>query len=293
MEIIRDIDNLKLHNTIVTLGKFDGYHRGHRMLLDTAAKLKKDLNAAAVIFTFDVNPLTVINDDSCRTIISRNERSGAVYPDSIDYVVEFPFNKETMGMEPETFVKDILVDRLGVSVVVVGEDFRFGRGRSGSVETLKALGDKYAFTVKALNKLTYKSSDDGVEREISSSFIKDEILAGHMETVTDMLGKPFSVNSPVIHGKRLGRTIGFPTINQMVPEDKILPPDGVYATGTLIDGREYMSITNVGKRPTFKDGEHRTIETNIFDFDGDIYGRTLQVNFYKFIRPERRFLYSH
>ena len=339
MKIIRNISDLKLDNTIVTLGKFDGSHIGHRLLFDTAIAIKNgDLQLTAgsdddisktkkenddiitkmqavdapgsvgankdnagsadnisieyktVIFTFDIHPGQVIKDDGSRTIQTHDEREVYSYPDGIDYFIEFPFNKTTMNMEPEDFVKDILVDKLGVKVIVVGKDFHFGRNRSGSVETLVELGRRYGFIVRAMDKVMYRPSDRDEEVEVSSTVIKEEIILGHMEDVTNMLGKPYSVCEKVLHGKHLGSTIGIPTINQIVPHDKILPRDGVYATRTLIDGRAYISITNVGCRPTFDDGEFRSVETFILDYDGDLYGRTIEVLFYKFIRSEKKFV---
>ena len=288
MDIIRDIDSLKLKNTIVTLGKFDGNHLGHTLLFDTAIRLKMP-GMKTVIFTFDIHPAAVIRDDVLRTIQTQGEKEQYHYPDGIDYVVEFPFNKETMSMEPETFIRDILVDKLDVKVIVVGRDFCFGKNRSGNVQTLLSLGEKYGFTVNALEKLKFKPSDKSEFVEISSTLIKEEILNGNMEDVWKMLGRPFCITGEVLHGKHLGSQIGFPTINMMVPDDKILPPDGVYATKTRIEGEEYLSITNVGRRPTFEDGDFRTIETNLFDFDGDLYGKTAAVDFYRFIRPEKKF----
>lgn len=307
MEYYKDLNSLKLNNTIVTLGKFDGNHKGHRLLFNTAVKLKTG-SEKVVVFTFDINPRSIINDNALRTITSHDEKAvlyrsdnksaglygcdGAaesVYPEGVDIVVEFPFNKETMSMEPHDFVKNILIDKLGAKAIVVGKDFRFGKNRKGSVETLKEFGSKYGFTVYAMDKLTFQPSDYDEPQEISSSLIKEEILKGNMEDVNAMLGEPFCITGEVLHGKHLGNTIGFPTINQAVPQDKILPPDGVYATKTLVNGKYYMSITNVGKRPSFQDGEHRNVETNIFDFDADVYGACLRVNFYKFIRSERVF----
>ena len=321
MKIIRDISDLKLNNTIVTLGKFDGSHIGHKLLFDTAIAIKNgqlslgnsecdsgrssdgsDTEETAggnvknsgteyktVIFTFDIHPGQIIKDDGSRTIQTHDEREVYSYPEGIDYFIEFPFNKTTMNMEPEEFVKDILVDRLGVRVIVVGKDFHFGRKRSGDVDMLRRLGEKYNFYVKALDKVMYRPSDRDEPVEVSSTIIKEEILLGHMEDVTNMLGKPYSVCEKVIHGKHLGSSIGIPTINQIVPHDKILPRDGVYATKTLIDGRSYISITNVGCRPTFNDGEFRSVETFILGYSGDLYGRTIEVLFYKFIRPEKKF----
>ncbi|MCQ2529809.1 MAG: bifunctional riboflavin kinase/FAD synthetase [Lachnospiraceae bacterium] len=290
MKLITDIENLKLKNSIVTLGKFDGNHMGHQLLFETAISLKQS-DYCTVIFTFDVSPAKVVGkaSNASRTILTHEERHFQQYKDGIDYVVEFPFNKQTMAMSPEDFVKEILVDKLDVKVIVVGEDFCFGKNRSGNVGTLKELGKQYGFTVNAMKKVTYQPQDCDHPVEISSTLIKEEILKGHLEDVNKMLGAPFTMVGEILQGKKLGRTIGFPTINFDAPDEKILPPNGVYATRTKIKGKLYDSITNVGNRPTFDDGEFRNVETNIFDFDEDAYGDRAEVMFYKFIRPERKF----
>lgn len=291
MKVITDINEIKLNHSIITIGKFDGNHIGHQLLFDTVRSLKTE-GDCTVVLTFNVPVAAVVQNedsDSIRSIQTHEERYQREDLAGIDYVVEFPFNKQTMSMLPEDFVKDILVEKLGVKTVVVGEDFCFGKGRAGNVEMLRRLGEQYGFSVYALKKVIYKPEDYSKPVEVSSTLIKNEILRGNMEDVNRMLNRPFSMIGTILHGKHLGHTIGFPTINFAAPDDKILPPNGVYATRTIIDGKSYDSITNVGKRPTFDDGEYRTVETNIFDFQEDVYGKTAEVEFYKFIRPERKF----
>ena len=246
-------------------------------------------NCQAVIFTFTSHPGKVTGNNEVRTIQTIEEKNSDKYPEGIDYVIEFPFTRETMSMEPEQFIKDVLAEHLGVRDIVCGNDFHFGKNRSGDVKKLSELGEKYGFHVHVIPKVTVRFDGEEKSREISSTLIKNEIVKGNMEHVAEMLGKPFSVTGVVIHGKHLGNKLGFPTINLAVPEDKILPPDGVYATITSIDGVQYKGMTNVGKRPTFDDGEHRTIETNLFDFANDIYGKTVTVSFLSFVRSEKKF----
>ena len=288
MKIISDIEHLQLKNAIITIGKFDGNHIGHQLLFDTIRNLKQE-GDCTVVFTFSIPPAALVESDSVRTIQTHEERYYSPDFAGIDYVIEFPFNKNTMSMEPEEFVKEILVEKLGAKSIVVGEDFRFGKDRKGNVALLQTLGAQYGFTVHALQKVAYRPEDFESAVEVSSTLIKEEILRGNMEDVCKMLGKPFSMTAEILQGKHVGRTIGFPTINFAAPADKILPPNGVYATRTIIDGRSFDSITNVGSRPTFDDGEYRTVETNIFDFDEDVYGKMARVDFYRFIRPERKF----
>ena len=294
MKIITDPEEIQLKNSIVTLGKFDGNHIGHQLLFDTAISLKEE-GDSVVIFTFNVPPARIIegkDEKSVRSIQTHEERQLMIYPEGIDVVVEFPFNETTRSMSPEDFVKQILVDKMGVKAVVVGVDFCFGKNRAGNVETLKNLGKRYGFHVYPMDKVTYLVQGAKEPQEVSSTLIKQEILKGNLTDVNAMLGSPFAITGEVLHGKHYGTTIGFPTINLAAPEDKILPPNGVYATKVCFDGRELLSITNVGIRPTFDDGTQRTVETNIFDFNEDIYGKTVRVEFYQFIRPERKFASS-
>ena len=295
MQIINDINEVQLNNTIITLGKFDGNHIGHRLLFETAVRLKTE-DRKAVIFTFSIHPSRVLSEnrsreekDAVRTIQTDEERDEDRYPEGIDYLIRFPFTKKTMAIEAEDFVEQILVGKLGVKDIVCGTDFRFGKDRKGDPELLMKLGEQYGFDVHVLKKVEVRLDDAEEPVEVSSTLIKKEIMEGHMENVHLMMGKPFSVTGKILHGKHFGSTMGFPTINQDVPDDKILPPDGVYATRTTIGGKTWTSITNVGVRPTFDDGFHRTVETNLFDFDQDVYGREASVAFYHFIRPERKF----
>ena len=286
MEYITDKEKLKIDNSIVTLGKFDGNHIGHQLLFDKAAEIKNsqpEKGYTTVILTFDVQPMNVVCGAHLRTIQTSLEKRQLHDQPNIDYLVEWPFTKETMSMSPEEFVKNILVDKFGVKAVVCGMDFCFGIHRSGNVDTLKELGEKYGFAVYAFEKVKYKG------QEVSSTRIREAIAAGNIEDANIMLGHPFSIISTVMHGKHMGSKMGFPTINFEASEDKILPPNGVYATKTIVDGEELLSITNVGNRPTFDDGNMRTVETNILDFDKDIYGQTAEVRFFKFIRPEKKF----
>ncbi len=289
MELVTDLSKVNIRNAIVTLGKFDGSHIGHQRLFEIAIS-RKQPGWPVVIFTFDVPVAEIVGNaekGNVRTIQTQRERLLQDYPEGIDYVVIFPFNETTRSMTPETFVKEVLVSRLHVKVVVVGVDFCFGKNRSGNVETLKTLGEKYGFDVIPVEKVRWKV--DGAEQEVSSTLIKHEIQKGNLSDVRAMLGRPFAVYGEVLQGKHYGRTIGFPTLNQAAPEEKILPPNGVYATRVCFDGNSYPSITNVGVRPTFDDGEHRTVETHMLDHSEDLYGKNIRVDFYAFVRPEQKF----
>ena len=285
MQLIRSDENIKLKNTIITLGKFDGNHIGHRSLFDMAKKIKSESSTplSTVVFTFDKNPKTLMGSEETESLYTSAERLRLEETEGLDFVYIWPFTKESMAMEPEDFVREVLWEDLGVKHIVVGEDFRFGKDRKGDVSLLKSLEGKFSFQVHALSKVTYKGSP------VSSTRIKEEILKGNLEDANYMLGSPFSIEGKVVSGNHVGKGLGFPTINFDVPEGKIIPPAGVYATRTYIGNSSYIGMTNIGTRPTFKDGRGKTIETNIFDFDRDVYGKKARVEFYKYIRPERAF----
>ena len=288
MEVIRGRRDFRLERSIVTLGKFDGFHKGHMKLIEKAVE-SKEPGLPVVIFTFDIYPGAVLGIEASKNILTDEERNFKKILNGVDYVYEFPFDKETISMEPEDFVRDILSGCLGMKLCIVGEDFRFGKGRRGDVQLLNKLGKELGFSVAAEKKVCIRPEGSDKEIEISSSLIKNEIEKGNLADANNMLGRPYSIIGKVEKGKQLGGKIGFPTINFSVDSRKILPPDGVYATKTYVDGQVYDSITNIGIRPTFDDGDKRTVETNIFDFDKDIYGKMAEVEFYKFIRPEKKF----
>lgn len=282
MQYISDISDLKLKNSIVTLGKFDGNHLGHRLLFGNAVSLKEP-GDSVVIFTFNIQPMTLISGHKEKTIVSAGERSKISYPEGVDMVIEFPFTEKARQITAEDFVKDILVDKLGIKAVVCGNDFRFGKDRLGTPELLRELGEKYGFDCVVFDKLQFDGAD------ISSTAIKAAIEQGRMSDVKAMMGQPYSISGTIKKGKSLGRTLGFPTINMDVPEDKVLPPRGVYATKTVINGQTFSSISNIGVRPTVEDGAPENLETYIIDFQGDIYGEDAEVFFLEFIRSEKKF----
>lgn len=282
MEVVKDISNLYLTNTALTLGKFEGLHRGHQALL-THILAEKSNNLTSVVFTFHPHPAVFFGDGKHKLINTNEERLRKLTDMGIELVIEYPFDEKIMKMEPEAFVKDILVDHLGVKVITVGEDYRFGHKRSGDVELLIELGKKYGFQVNALRKKQ-------IENEIiSSSLIKKYIEYANIEKANDLLGSPFSIIGTVLHGRKLGRTIGIPTTNLIPPVDKLLPPNGVYLSLTKIDHKEYPGLTNIGYKPSVGSTDFKGVETFMFDFDEDVYGKEIEVKILKNMRPEVKF----
>ncbi len=274
MEIV-SYEKVKLQNTVVALGKFEGMHKGHMLLLDEVIKIAKDKNLTSVVLTVNVPSDKVINTPSEKMDILRKQ--------NIDMVVPCMFTKAFASLSPEEFVKTILVDGLGAKYVVVGEDFHYGHKRMGNCDTLKRGGERYGFKLISFPKLAI----DGMV--VSSSYIRKLIEAGKMEDVYKYMGRYYKVTGTVVHGKMLGRTIGFPTVNIISAPAKLLPPFGVYASEIECCGNRYKAVTNIGLNPTVTDDSAVKIETHILDYDGDLYGEEVQVYLKNFIRHETRF----
>lgn len=267
--------------TAVALGKFDGIHLGHQLLID-GLLMEKQKGRKALVFTFGSSPNEVLTGGTKKNIYTQEEKAYYFSNLGIDVLLEYPFTKEFAACAPEDFVYQCLVKQLGVRSVYVGSDFRFGRGRRGNVALLKALGEQYRFEVNVLEKKTIHG------KVISSTVIRD-MLETHFHVANEMLGSPYFVYGEVVHGNHLGHTIGYPTINQLMPEHKLIPAYGVYASRILIDGYYYRGISNLGKKPTIEGNRKVGLETHILDYQGDLYGRKLQTELLYFIRPEERF----
>ncbi|MDD3222168.1 MAG: bifunctional riboflavin kinase/FAD synthetase [Clostridia bacterium] len=296
MIYITGTKEIHLENTAVALGKFDGLHRGHQILIEKI-KEHKAQGLQAVMFTFDFHPAALLSNKPQELIFTRDERIKWAEKMGIDVLIEFPFTKETSGMEAEDFIKDILIDAIGAKVIVAGSDFHFGHERRGNVEMLKAVGKELGFSVDVCHKLQTLAPvfEDGAFtgrkelRDVSSTLIREAIRRGDMEFAAEMLGTPFSVSGEVIHGRQLGRKLGMPTANVAPPLHKIMPPNGVYSSRTLVGDYVYHSVTNIGFNPTVADNNSKRMETYVYDFSGSLYGEEIEVQLFRFERPEMKF----
>jgi riboflavin kinase/FMN adenylyltransferase len=269
--------------TVVALGKFDGIHAGHMKLVNEVLKLQKQ-GYTGVMFTLLIKENSVFDINKISNIYTSEEKKDIVAGLGLDVMVEYPFDDSFAHMDGETFVRKILVEMLHVKYIVVGTDYRFGYRRQGDVELLKALSEKYNYEVIAVEKEEYCNII------VSSTYIRNLISQGHMEKVTEYLGRPYSMSGCVTGGKRLGRTIGFPTANILPQQGKIYPPVGVYISRIILDDNRHMyGITNIGDNPTVNSAGNITIETYIFDFDEDIYGHNICVELLSYIRGEKKF----
>jgi len=282
MKYITDTLDFSLERrSAVTLGKFDGLHRGHQKLVNRIREFGKD-GFETVIFTFDVTPLALLGKGAKEMLLTPQERAQLARDLGVDCMIACPFREEIRNMEAEVFVREILAGQLRAAHLVVGEDFHFGHKRKVTPELLQELGPRYGFDVEILKKETFQG------RAISSSWIREALRAGDMALVRELLGYAYEIQGPVVRGRQLGRKLGFPTINQIPDERKILPPFGVYISRIHIRGKEYKGISNLGCKPTV-DGDFVGIETYLYDCEEDLYGAQARVELLQMLRPEVRF----
>lgn len=282
MEYIAGRADFQLSRSAVTLGKFDGLHSGHQLLLNKITEQKKK-GLKAVVFTFLYHPVNLLSDREMELIYTEEEKQLILKEYGLDVMISFPFTEETRSMEPEKFIEDILIHKMDAKYIVVGSDFGFGRNRRGNVKMLEEYASVYGYELEIIEKKKIESE------EISSSCIREQIGKGNMEKAAALLGRPFSVMGEVLHGRKIGRTIGFPTTNLIPDKTKLLPPDGVYTTLTNIDGKEYPGITNIGHNPTVGVTPEKRVETFLFDYDNDLYGKFIRVSFLERMRGEETF----
>lgn len=283
MKLIRGTAEFRLEKCCaVAIGKFDGIHRGHQELLKKIREKKKE-GLLAAVFTFDPPPAVFFGSGMYQGLTTREEKRRIFQKTGVDVLIEFPLNEKTAATEPEAFIREILTDRMRAAYVAAGADVTFGSKGAGNSRMLVKYGEKLGFAVEIIDKICL----DG--REISSSRIREEVERGNMEQVSALIGFPYSITGTVVHGRRLGRTIGMPTVNLLPPPDKLLPPRGVYYSYVSYGGEHYKSITNIGKKPTVSREGVMGVETFLYDFDEDIYGREITVNLLKFKRPEMKF----
>ncbi len=266
----------------VTLGKFDGLHRGHRKLIGEVLRSKAE-GLETVVFTFSRPPRTVTEGEAQPVLLTNREKRIHMERLGVERLVEYPFTEEVSRMEPEAFV-ELLVKELQVKRIVTGPDFCFGRQRRGNTALLSQLAEAYGYGLTVIEK-----ERDAAGRVISSTLVREELALGHLEQVNRLLGYPYTVTGEVVHGNHLGRTFGMPTINQIPDREKLLPPNGVYTAAVEIDGKIWRGVSNVGYKPTIEGNYPKGVETYIFDFDRDLYGRTLDVQLFRYQRKERQF----
>ena len=291
MEIVRDLawsPSLE-QGSVVTVGEYDGIHRGHRTVIAEMHRMAAERGCATAVVTFDRHPATVVRPDSAPLLLCDLETKLELLAETgVDYALVVEFTQEQSEVPAETFVRRILVDCLQAKVVVVGADFHFGKGRRGNVETLKSVGGELGYEVVGLPLVKHLT---GAGEVISSTSIRSALGEGDVEKAHRLLGRPFEARGIVTPGDRRGRTIGFPTANVPTTPDLQVPSDGVYAAWyQRPDGSQYPAAVNVGKRPTFYEfAERSLIEAHLIGFRGDLYGERARIRFVRRLRGEQRF----
>jgi riboflavin kinase / FMN adenylyltransferase len=284
MLLITDLKDIAtgFEKSVVTLGNFDGLHLGHQELIGKVIARAREIGAASVVVTFRPHPLKILAPEKCPPLISIYEEKIRLFEKlGIDVLVKIPFTRDFAKMSPEDFVKNILCDALGAKEIFVGYNYRFGRGREGTIATLKTLGEKFDFSVREVEQVSLKGE------VISSTKIRHLLSDGEVEHAARLLGRTYAITGIVVRGDGRGKGLGFPTAN-IAPKHSIVPADGVYAVRLFVRDKFYDGIANIGLRPTF--GKNvLAIEVHIFEFNEDIYGEEISLYFVGRIRKERKF----
>jgi riboflavin kinase/FMN adenylyltransferase len=274
---------------VITIGAYDGVHRGHRAVIAQVQARAAELGARSVVVTFDRHPASVIRPDAAPRLLTNPAQKLELLADTgVDATVVVPFSPEQARETPVDFVERVIVNALRTQAVIVGSDFHFGHMRQGNITLLREMGERHDFTCEPV---VLVPRADGVDEPISSTAIRRALAGGEIETATRLLGRALEVRGTVVTGDQRGRTIGFATANVEIPNGMCLPSDGVYAgLYRRPDGSEHACAINLGRRPTFYvNAEHSLLEAHLLDFAGDLYGEDTAVTFVAFLRSEKQF----
>lgn len=291
MHIVTELDQQPWagERSVITIGAYDGVHLGHQAVIHQVRERAEALGAKSVVVTFDRHPASVVRPESApRLLTTTEQKMELLEATGIDAVVVVHFDEVQAGESPESYVQRVLVRCLNTQVVVVGEDFHFGRHRDGNVDLLRKIGAEYDFEVEPLALV---ARADGIDEPVSSTAIRRALAGGDIERANAMLGHPFEARGEVFTGDQRGRLLGFPTANVAVPGDVCLPADGVYAGWyERPSGDRHRCAINLGRRPTFYEHANSSLlEAHLLDADVELYGETARVSFTHFLRSERKF----
>jgi riboflavin kinase / FMN adenylyltransferase len=284
MEVIlknEELDPGRFVRPVVTIGNFDGCHIGHQKIFQRVKAHAAKISGVTVVYTFNPHPASVVKGVTPQLIFTLEEKIEAVRCLGMDYLVIAPFTRELADTEPEKFMEDTIIERIGAQGIVVGHDFVFGRKALGDIPFLKSMGSRMGFFVECVDPVKFKGS------VVSSTRIRKLILSGDVAGASTLMKFPFRIHGPVVHGMSRGKGLGFPTAN-VKPDKELIPAYGVYAVHIYLGDRKLQGVVNIGNNPTFGD-VGTSIEAFIFDLDGDIYGRELTVEFVEHIRGEIKF----
>ena len=279
MKIVKNINDISSTPKAITIGNFDGVHKGHQELLNQTRKIARENNLESLIFTFDKFPREIFNPKDFQRLYNNENKENIFKSYGIDTLLSIDFN-EIMNVNAERFCEDILIDQLNLKFLVIGDNFRFGKNRSGDINLLKNYQNDKSFELIIPDSVLYKNDS------ISSSRIRNFLQEGDLNAANECLGKEYMISGTVVSGEKLGRKLGYPTANISLDHD--YPLDGVYLTRTILDKKNYLSLTSIGDKPTFN-GTEKLLEVFILDFDRDIYGEKLEIFFLEEIRKQIKF----
>ncbi|WP_317316853.1 bifunctional riboflavin kinase/FAD synthetase [Peptostreptococcus russellii] len=283
MKVYKNLDDIDFpFDTCVTIGNFDGVHKGHQTLINKTIKYSRENNLKSVVFTFSNHPVNYFKPGHVKNIISYKEKYEVIERMGVDIYISIPFDESMTQISAEDYVSKILVEKLHVKKMVIGHDFTFARQREGNPEVLKELAKKNNFDVEVVDPVIMEG------RRISSTDIRRAITEGDVVEAEELLGRYFAVEGEVIKGRQIGRKLGFPTANIQYDNNMVIPQIGIYATFAVIDGEVYCGATSIGTNPTVN-GKDLSIETYILDFDENIYGKDMRVEFIEKMRDEIKF----
>lgn len=287
MRIIEKETSFQLDKaSAVAIGKFDGIHRGHQSLLRHVLE-QKEKGLRAVVFTFDPSPAVLFSGRSLPELTTKEEKRKLFEELGIDVLIEYPLDFTTAAMPAADFIGKVLAGQIKTAYIAAGTDLSFGKEGKGDTALLQKCAATYGYRTEIIEKVTYEG------REISSSYVREAVKAGDMETAAKLIGEAYSVRGVVAHGKKLGRRLGMPTVNLLPEKEKLLPPFGVYFSEVVIEedpgGRVYRGTTNIGCKPTVNNEEQVGVETYLYDFAQEIYGKEITVRLFSFHRPEMKF----
>ena len=285
MNIIFDLDQLEqpLKNPVLTIGNFDGVHKGHRSLFQMVRERATAIGGQSVVMTFEPHPIKIMRPDTAPLLITLTEQKLELIGDAgIDVILCLPFTKEFASISAHDFIRKMLIEQIGIREIVVGYDYSFGAGREGDISLLKAMGKDLGFGIHVVEPI----SIEGIL--VSSTSIRNLVREGNLEDAKRLLGRDYQICGTVVKGMdRGGRLLGFPTAN-LEPVDELVPKEGVYAVTVTMDGVEYDAVTNIGNNPTFGN-KLSSIETHLLDFSGDMVGKKIRISFLERLRDEKAF----
>ncbi|MCR9082415.1 MAG: bifunctional riboflavin kinase/FAD synthetase [Cyclobacteriaceae bacterium] len=272
-------------NPVVTSGTFDGVHLGHQKILQRIREIAKSIKGETILLTFWPHPRLVLypKEHNLRLLSTFEEKAKLLRQFGIDHLISIPFTKEFSQLTSQEFIQSILVDKIRTKKLVIGYDHRFGKNREGSFEYLQQHSGEFGFDLEEISR------QDVDEIGVSSTKIRNALESGDIITANNFLGRPYELNGLVIKGQQIGRSIGFPTANVHIPNSyKLIPKDGVYAVEASVNGSLYKAMLNIGNRPTV-DGSSKSVETHLFDFQGDLYDKQITIYLRDYLREEQKF----